>query len=719
MRNFTLKSLLLGTALVASAAVSAQTITYQMNPEISQRIRQSHRTAFIFADLTKNGYMDIYYGGTSGANGWTTGGWLIQNEGNGQFQMIDEKNYEEYEETVWQRDEEGNIKTDEEGNWLPELNEDGTIKTETRTRETGMKNGLPKSAWCMGSQAFDFNQDGYVDLLIANKGGNDTGTRQSYQLVRNNGDGTFTHIQDEALASLGYGREGDNLNEGQEQLKVAVGDYNKDGYPDLLIEGWSDGRGRFVVLLKNVEGDHFEEQTGIFHPMAIENEINVHGLYETEVDEDGVELGYDYSNPTGNIIQCSHGPVGFADFDGDGWLDLFVTGWRDGVDGEANGKGNGGWDFRFYRNLQNGEFQDVTDQILLGGNAVGNPDDFRNYGGNLLIYPIDFNQDGKIDLYFNGDTGGKGKVALVFQNTSEKAGQFSFEPITVEGQAGTGDLTHRLFFFGDINADDYCDFYTDGWSPAYNGGDWGRTWQISDATGAYSIEAYAQGDVRPCPNGAHLSDGNIEAGAFGDFNGDGMIDIIVANWEDAPWASTEEGDNFGHCDNVYVSLQTGDFIPTAPDAPATVKAEAIENDDVKVTWDAVTLSNGNQPMYNLYIRNTETGATRMIAPANIQTGKQEAYTAFGGYVLGGEENSYIFTNLEVGTYEVGVQAVSYAYQGSAFTKAEGVTTDIKSVATGTASAPTRIYTVDGRQTNGRGHGLFIVRDAQGARKVLK
>lgn len=719
MRNSTLHSLLLAAAVTASAAVSAQTITYQMNPDISQRIRQSHRTAFLFADLTKNGYMDIYYGGTSGAHGWETGGWLIQNQGKGQIQMIDEKNYEEYEETVWQRDEEGNIKTDEEGNWLPELNEDGTIKTETRTRETGMKNGLPKSAWCMGSQAFDFNQDGYVDLLIANKGGNDTGTRQSYCLVKNNGDGTFTHLQDEALASLGYGREGDNLNEGQEQLKVAVGDYDKDGYPDVLLTGWSDGRGRFVALMKNVEGDHFEEQKGIFHPMPVEDEINVRGLYETEIDEDGVELGYDYNRPTNNVIQCSHGPVGFADFDADGWLDFFVTGWRDGVDGEAGGKGNGGWDFRFYRNLQNGEFQDVTNQILFGGQAVGNPDDFRGYGGNLLIYPIDFNQDGKIDLYFNGDTGSKGKLALVFQNTSEQAGQFSFEPITIEGQAGTGDPTHRLFFFGDINADDYPDFYTDGWSPAYNGGDWARTWQISDPTGAYSIEAYAQGDVRPCANGAYLSDGNIEGGAFGDVDGDGMIDIIVSNWDDAPWASTEEGNTFGHWDNVFVSLATGDYIPTAPDAPASVKAESTDNNDVKVTWEPVTLSNGNQPMYNLFIRNTETGATRMIAPANIQTGKQEAYTAFGGYVLGGEENTYVFTNLPAGTYEVGVQAVSYAYQGSAFTTVSGVTTDIQSVVKGTAPAQTRIYSVDGRQTNGRGHGLFIVRDAQGARKVLK
>ena len=441
MKNFTLKTLALGMVFTMTTNLSAQTITYQRNEEISKQLRQSHRTVPLWGDFTKNGYMDVYYSGTSGANGWWNGvgGFLIENKGNGNLYMNADFIYEDYEETIWQRDEEGNIKTDEEGNWLPELNEDGTIKTETRTRTAGMVNGLPKSAWGHGSVVFDFDQNGYVDMLIANSGGNDTGTKQGYILVKNNGDGTFTVVDDEGLNGLGYNWEGQyNFNEGQEQLKVAVGDYDRDGYPDVLIEGQANerpGGARHISLLHNKKGEGFEEMFGIFKPVPYENEINVRDLYKDEylTDEDGIDIGHEWhiDQPTNNIFRASHGPVNFADIDGDGYLDIFVSGWRDGADDAPEGKNIGGWDFRFYKNLQDGTFQDVTDQLMLSGEVAG-IDEVRSYGGNLMIYPLDFNQDGKIDLYFNGDTNSKGKVAMYWQNTTEEGGAFSFEPINID-----------------------------------------------------------------------------------------------------------------------------------------------------------------------------------------------------------------------------------------------------------------------------------------------
>ena len=108
MRNFTIKSLMLVAFFAVASAASAQLVTYERNIEISKKIRQSHRANPVWGDFTKNGYMDIYYGGTSGAYGWLTGGFLIQNEGSGNFQMIDEFAYEDYEDTVWKVDDEGN-----------------------------------------------------------------------------------------------------------------------------------------------------------------------------------------------------------------------------------------------------------------------------------------------------------------------------------------------------------------------------------------------------------------------------------------------------------------------------------------------------------------------------------------------------------------------------------------------------------------------------------
>lgn len=61
----------------------------------------------------------------------------------------------------------------------------------------------------------------------------------------------------------------------------------------------------------------------------------------------------------------SHGSVAFIDFDNDGWLDIVATGWADGTEDKTSvGVEVGGDEIRFYRNLQNGEFQDVTDKFV-------------------------------------------------------------------------------------------------------------------------------------------------------------------------------------------------------------------------------------------------------------------------------------------------------------------------------------------------------------------
>ena len=75
MKNFTLKTLAFAAALMASTAIYAQegyNITFQLDQEMSKQLRQSHRTVAIWGDFTGNGCYDIYYSGTSWANGWTT-----------------------------------------------------------------------------------------------------------------------------------------------------------------------------------------------------------------------------------------------------------------------------------------------------------------------------------------------------------------------------------------------------------------------------------------------------------------------------------------------------------------------------------------------------------------------------------------------------------------------------------------------------------------------
>ena len=95
------------------------------------------------------------------------------------------------------------------------------------------------------------------------------------------------------------------------------------------------------------------------------------GLFEeTEggIDPDtGLEVDGEYTEvPTKRPKQMSHGSVVFIDLDGDGWLDIVTTGYCDGRDNmTATGVEQGGNQIRFYHNLQNGEFQDVTNSPSL------------------------------------------------------------------------------------------------------------------------------------------------------------------------------------------------------------------------------------------------------------------------------------------------------------------------------------------------------------------
>ena len=113
------------------------------------------------------------------------------------------------------------------------------------------------------------------------------------------------------------------------------------------------------MLLRNVNGDHFEEAK-VFNPLPFDEEPTKMGLFE-ETDggldpETGLPVPGEYTEvPTMRPKQMSHGSVVFIDLDGDGWLDIVTTGYCDGRDNmTVTGVEQGGNQIRFYRNLQNG-----------------------------------------------------------------------------------------------------------------------------------------------------------------------------------------------------------------------------------------------------------------------------------------------------------------------------------------------------------------------------
>ena len=66
------------------------------------------------------------------------------------------------------------------------------------------------------------------------------------------------------------------FNEGSQYASLVTGDYDRDGYTDVLVTGQAS-EGRFVKLFRNINGERFENMD-VFHPLPIDIEPNQNGL---------------------------------------------------------------------------------------------------------------------------------------------------------------------------------------------------------------------------------------------------------------------------------------------------------------------------------------------------------------------------------------------------------------------------------------------------------
>lgn len=669
LMKYIYKSLLFAVLAASTGmAAQAQEISFVQNRDARDQIGwPSHRTVPVVGDWNGDGFMDIYYGGTSCTNGWQTRGVIGWGNAEGTFTGDFEAKYEDYEDQqpIQQKNEDGSPKFDENGTPLYETDENGEYIYETviKQRMVGMMNGTPLSAYGVASQTLDYNQDGRLDLLIQNIGGNDTGTAQSLVLACNNGDGTFTIVDDEALKNLTMNNAGENWNEGSEYGGVNIGDYDNDGFPDIIFQTWGWNRPldtwtRDVTLLHNRQGNGFEV-ANVFRPLPVEKELNRIGIYvktedQTIIDEDGIEEiipGEWTDQPTYAPKKMSHGNVCFVDLNNDGWQGIVVTGWADGNDTEQSG-----YEMRYYENTCDGWFQDATDKLIpFTGNAEASTiaDVWSTWGGDDNIFqPFDYDQDGRQDLILIGSAVNRGsKQAYVLLNLSEGD---HFEIAESQTKlAPLSGLPDRTFIYADFNGDDICDLFGRGWTDYDGRNDWTEALSTSKGINDYDVTMHGHDSNIA---GAYIGERST---LFGDINNDGKLDIVASGW-------TDKSDDF------IPSYNTTDYTPAAPAAPEQVSASLDENGNLVVSWMAVEL-NGTMgdALYNVYVLNNETGALRQCVPANLATGHQLGFSRFGCYAPGlfKEMPTKTFTGITNGSYTVGVQAVSYSYTASAFTTA--------------------------------------------------
>lgn len=124
-----------------------------------------------------------------------------------------------------------------------------------------------------GCAFLDYDGDGYIDIYLLN--GRDLygrGIKQRNSLYHNNGDGTFTDVTEKAgVPGTGYG------------IGVAVGDYDNDGYPDLYVCQWGQN-----VLYHNNRDGTFTDVTAKSHVGGMDYNNNFHtGAVWVDYDHDG------------------------------------------------------------------------------------------------------------------------------------------------------------------------------------------------------------------------------------------------------------------------------------------------------------------------------------------------------------------------------------------------------------------------------------------------
>jgi hypothetical protein len=200
---------------------------------------------------------------------------------------------------------------------------EGYHQTALEIDEVAAEIGLDKTAGGRGTAVFDLNGDGTLDVVIA-------GAHAGCSLYRNNGDGTFTNIS-----------TGSGLDRCVYAFSMAVGDYDNNGLPDLFIVG-----------------------LGFFNSPGKLMRNNGDGTFTDVTEEAGLNIW---------------GP-GFVstwiDYDGDGYLDLFVTNNLGGLFDHKTPN-------RLFHNNGNGTFTDVTTAAgltTLWPSLGATWGDFRNCG---------------------------------------------------------------------------------------------------------------------------------------------------------------------------------------------------------------------------------------------------------------------------------------------------------------------------------------------------
>jgi enediyne biosynthesis protein E4 len=409
-----------------------------------------------------------------------------------------------------------------------------------------------------GAALFDYNNDGLLDVFLVNGGRIGTGLhvpedfdrrdpRYWNRLYRQNRDGSFTDVTEAAgLANAG------NSNYG---MGVAVGDYDNDGFPDLFVTNYgknilyhNNGNGTFtdVTAKAGVEGGGWSVSAGFF-------DYNNDGLLdlfvtrymEWDADHNKICGGdwHTYCPPaafpaTTCLLYRNRGDgtfedvseksgitakkgralgVAFADYDGDGFTDIFVS--------------NDGMQQYLFHNNGDGTF---TECALESGAGLTN--DGKGLSGMGTVFQ-DYDNDGRPDIFV---TVLPREIYSLYHNDGN--GAFSYESL----EAGLGTLTSLSSGWG-VGLED---FDNDGWKDLFVA----QSHVLDNVEDIDASLHYKELPLLALNRSGHFerTDSGVttplaaRGAAFGDINNDGYMDVLLTTLGGPPVLLLNRGGGTNH-----------------------------------------------------------------------------------------------------------------------------------------------------------------------------